>query len=286
VPFVILFDPVVLLRNGVDWNAFELVQKGLDLARPIWARRMVDSGRPNSSGDPWRLAWNSVGGGTTQVTTYTYNRKWTVTVPQAVNSFFKQGESCKTQNNGYACVNWNPMSESWWSLYGYILGSSNVETAKNVRAGDYVVPHSQLAQLGTSKVLTPACASSSSSSSTPAPTIAPSDVTTTFFANSSNTRRELQFSSTALVCSLGGASLQGSKMVWQQQDSNSQVVDYLTRSYSLRTADVVSILAKQKGDTFVFWESAYDDDYGLFNFVDGNLTAAEMLDQRRPSVSE
>jgi Transmembrane protein 43 len=68
-------------------------------------------------------------------------------------------------------------------------------------------------------------------------------------------------------------------MAWQQQDSNSQVVDYLTRSYSLRTADVVSILAKQKGDTFVFWESAYDDDYGLFNFVDGNLTTAEMLDQ-------
>jgi hypothetical protein len=62
------------------------------------------------------------------------------------------------------------------------------------------------------------------------------------------------------------------------------MVDYMTRSYSLRTAIVVSILAKQKGDTFVFWESAYDDDYGLLNLVDGNLTTAEMLDQEEAEL--
>jgi Transmembrane protein 43 len=237
---------------------------------------------------------NSVGGGSHTVTTYTYNRKWWVAMPQPVSTFFKLGESCQTQNKGYACLNWNPAFESWWSLSGYSLGSSNIETSKNVKAGDYVVPDSVLAHMGTSKVLTPACGSSSNSLSTSAPTTIVPGATTPSPTNNSNTRRELQSStvatqtstsgystasSTALVCSPGGASLKGSKMVWQKQDSNSRIIDYLTRSYSLRTADTVSMLAKQQGDTFVFWESTYDEDYGLFEFVDGNLTATEMLQQ-------
>ena len=82
-----------------------------------------------------------------------------------------------------------------------------------------------------------------------------------------------------MSCSPGGeAQLKGSKMVWQQKDSNNENIDYLTRSYTIRTSDTVSILAQQKSDSFVSWTSPYDDDYYVYRFVDGNYTAEQMLE--------
>lgn len=185
---------------------------------------------------------DKVGGGSTQTTTYTYRRSWSFTTPPSVNNFFNQGESCKTQNNGYACLNWDPATvEPWWQTSSYALGTQRLDQSDAPKAGDYFIPKDKLSYLGEPTVLTPSCGSSSSSSSS----------TSTSAPNSSNSNRDLQSSGTLLSCSPGGeAALKGNKMYWQQKDSNNDMIDYMSRSYSIRTADMVSILAQQKGNSF------------------------------------
>lgn len=217
---------------------------------------------------------DKVGGGSTSVTTYTYSRQWSSSVGANVNSFFKNGESCRQQNGGNECVNWDPTKESWWNSQ-YSLGRATIDESRDIKAGDYVLPNGVLS--GDPETLTPTCTASSGNSGTtstnpPATTIAPNT------AAPSTTRRELQ--QQQLACAPGDAELQGTKMVWQQQDSNGEMIDYLTRSYTIYTADTASVLAEQKDDTFIFWESSYDDDYGFYKFFDGNYTATEMIDNQ------
>ena len=402
---------------------------------------------------------DNVGGGTTKVTTYTYDRVWSFVTPAAVNQFFNQGASCQTANAGNTCLNWNPtLSEPWWSSSGYSLGTKTLDTSKDVQAGDYIIPPMVLSRLGDPEVLTPAC-NSSMDTSTPAPIPSTSTMTTeppsaTDTVNATNnvnatvngydtpngastnstsvtgtatgvdesdplpsttsneteapvgdaippvevdgnettatemsangssnifdqgpgdtdevdtdegdqteeppqpptanpmqedqptasptinetsivetpieedqptasptmnenttvsgpmnenqptdeagagsvtrptTTRTLQSSSSSssssnrLSCAPGNASLKGTKLYWQQKDSNNVTVDYLTRSYTVMKADTVSILAEQRGNSFVLWESHYDDDYGIFLFADGNQTATEMIDDQERS---
>ena len=47
---------------------------------------------------------NSVGGGETKVTTYTYDRVWT-TSPQSTQNFYRNGAECRKFNNNNPCVN-------------------------------------------------------------------------------------------------------------------------------------------------------------------------------------
>lgn len=192
---------------------------------------------------------DKVGGGTTKTTTYTYSRNWGAYLQRSVSSFFEAGESCKRQNNGYACLNWDPsVVEPWWSSSGAELGYSTIDTADAPMVGQYFIPKSQLDRIGKKTLLTPACSNS---------TVTASGV---------------------LLCSPGGdAILKGNQLHWQQQDSNNQMVDYLSRSYSIKTADTISILALQTSNTFERWASPADDAYAIYEVVDGSLTAEEML---------
>lgn len=200
---------------------------------------------------------NNVGGGSTTTKTYSYSRQWSPSTPLQNTSFSNSGIKCESKNGGRSCLNWDPAMESWWSSSGYSLGATNIQYSTNVKAGNYTVPDEVIKYLGSPIVLTPSCSNSSITTN--------SSATTTITGT------------TSLACSPGGGSLRGTKMVWQKIDSNGQSIDYLTRSYTLRTADTISILAQQKGDSFVMWESSFDDDYGMFVFTAGNLTAGEMF---------
>ena len=223
---------------------------------------------------------DKVGGGSTSVTTYTYARRWSPSSGANVNSFFNNGESCRQQNGGNECINWDPSKESWWNSQ-YSLGRATIDKSTNIKVGDYLLPNGVLS--GDSETLTPTCTASSAvdgnsgATSTDSPVVVASTTTTPNTAAPSTARRELQ---QQLACAPGDAELQGTKMVWQQQDSNGDMIDYLTRSYTIYTADTASILAEQEGETFGFWESSYDDDYGFYNFFDGNYTATEMIDDQ------
>ena len=246
---------------------------------------------------------DKIGGGTTETKTYTYSRGWSSWAPAEVSSFFNQGKNCTTQNSGNACLNWDPAKvEPWWTSSSYSLGREIIEKSKQPMAGDYYIPLSKLGGLGGATVVRPTCSASSGSSSssvststtpapatsttttTPAPATSTAATTTTAPApaptDSANNNRNLQSSSGNLLsCSPGGeAMLKGDKMYWQQKDSNNQMIDYMTRAYTIRTTDTVSILAQQQGNTFASWTSPYDDDYYVFQVVDGNLTATQMLD--------
>jgi Transmembrane protein 43 len=208
---------------------------------------------------------NKVGGGQTTTKTYSYYRKWLPSTPAVNTSFFRSGSRCASQNGGRSCLNWDPAMESWWSsssFGGYSLGNKVMESATNVMAGNYVLPDKSIQNLGSAIVLTPSCAVAGNATNT----------TTTTTTSTSG----------SLACAPGGPAYvkgtqAGPKIFWQKQDSNGQAIDYLSRSYTLRTAKVVSILAQQQGNTFVMWESSYDSDYGMFIFTEGNWTAHEMF---------
>ena len=217
---------------------------------------------------------NKVGGGSTRITTYNYRRRWSTRSPDDINAFHQGGETCKSQNGDRACYNWDPKDESWWNQAGYQLGSNVViDQSENVKAGDYVLPQSAVSSLGEPEELTPSCASGGGGTSTAAPTtVAPSN---------SSTRRELQTGVT-LSCATGSGNnpvLKNQNLYWQQIDSDGRQIDYLMRSYTIYKATTVSILAEQRGNSFLKWTSPYDDDYGLFIFTDGNKTATEMFDE-------
>lgn len=224
---------------------------------------------------------DKVGGGSTSVTTYTYSRQWSSLKGADVNSFHKNGESCRQQNGGKECVNWDPTQESWWNSQYYALGRKTIDESKNVMVGDYQLPQGVLT--GDSEVLTPTCSATGTSGTTstnPPTTVASTATGATTSAPSTAapnaTRREL----TQLSCAPGSAELQGTKMVWQKEDSDGTMIDYLTRSYTIYTAETASVLAEQEGTTFGFWESSYDEDYGFYHFFDGNYTAQEMIDNQ------
>ena len=219
---------------------------------------------------------DKVGGGSTSVTTYTYSRDWFPYAGQDVNTFHKNGESCRQQNGGKECVNWDPTKESWWNSQYYALGRKTIDESTDIMAGDYVLPQGVLK--GDSEVLTPTCTATGTSSTES--TNPPTSTTASSATTAPNaTRRELA----ELSCAPGTAELQGTKMVWQQEDSDGKMIDYLTRSYTIFKADIASVLAEQKDTSFVFWESSYDEDYGFYHFRDGNYTAKEMIDDQEAS---
>ncbi|CAB9523918.1 Protein of unknown function (DUF1625) [Seminavis robusta] len=78
-----------------------------------------------------------------------------------------------------------------------------------------------------------------------------------------------------ISCAPGNATLKINKMVWEKDGQ-----DWMARSYTIYQADTVSILAQQRGDTFVLWEPSYDEDYGFLDVWEGSLTAEDMLNQK------
>jgi Transmembrane protein 43 len=238
---------------------------------------------------------DTAGGSNKKETTYSYSRRWSSMPPDVVNNFHKSGETCKTQNYGYACLNWDPSTvESWWQSSSYRLGTQKIDESEQPKAGDYLIPKDKLGWLGKATVLKPTCSSSITSSSTataaPGTSTNTSPPTTSTNTSAPNTRNLQSTAPTTasttvsnntnlLSCSPGGtATLQGNKMYWQQKDSNNKMIDYLSRSYSIRTTDTVSILAQQKGNSFVSWTSPYDDDYYVYEVVDGSYTVAQMIE--------
>jgi len=188
-----------------------------------------------------------VSGGSTRVTTYTYytyDRQWGTFTPEFVGNFSKQGETCKAENYGNQCVNWDPkVAEPWWNSSSYELGTAQIDISKNVKVGNYTLPESAITTIGSPKVLEPKCANM-----------------------------------TDMSCAPGTAKLDANThLVWQQKDSDGNMVDYLQRTYTIYSADAVSILAQQSGDTFVAWESPYDETYDIFIFTEGTSAAADMF---------
>ena len=193
---------------------------------------------------------------------FLYFREWLSTTPTRNTSFFGNGRECKVKNGGRPCYQWRPAEvENWWNESGYKLGYNVVEVAQNVTAGDYyVIPEDVLETMvlpvPNFQILQPAC--------------------------SSDSNRQLL---DELPCAPGNAAhLLDNTVVWQQMDSNDTMIDYMTRLYEVAYVDTVSILAVQRGNSFVPWPENADKPL-LFDFVPGTKSASQMIDAASSSVA-
>lgn len=193
---------------------------------------------------------------------YLYFREWYQTEPPSNSSFFGNGRECKVKNGGRPCYQWDPaLVEGWWNSSGYQLGWHTVEIAQNVTAGDYLIPDDALQfEAPYPQVLQPTCA-----------------------ADSSNNRELVE--GAELACAPGGtAHVVDGAVAWQQLDSNGTMVDYLTRVYEVSPMETISILAVQRGNSFVPWPENSETPL-LYQFVPETASAAQMIEAAKSSAA-
>jgi hypothetical protein len=246
--------------------------------------------------------------GNRNVRDHMYFREWYTIEPPANTSFFGEARKCRVDNANLPCYQWDPaLVESWWSEAGYELGLQTVDVVQsllyqednsnsNVILGDYSLPVEVMKSLSRAKVLEPTCRTEAESTS-----------------NSTSRRRQLQeerhlsdnvddettglLSCLPYTVSPPRIALDDNdepRLVWQQLDSNGEMIDYLTRQHTLyQLPDTISILAQQRGNSFVPWqrassESAEEDDMlpeTLFVFAEGNLSATQLLELAKSASS-
>ena len=191
--------------------------------------------------------------GKRNVRDHMYFREFYPRSPPPNTSFFGEGRKCRVDNGGRDCYQWDPEQvEPWWNSSQYQFGWTTLDQAQNMTiGGSYVLPGAdglidEIAKLaGNPRGLQPAC-----------------------ILDGDNDEQS--------PCGAAILRDDGRTIAWQQLDSNGENVDYLTRTYDLYTIDSISILARQRGNSFVPWETA--NGKSLFEFVPGSQTAAQMIE--------
>lgn len=186
---------------------------------------------------------------------FLYFREWYQTEPPSNNTFFGNGRECKVKNGDRPCYQWDPkLVEGWWNSSGYQLGWHTVERAHKVTAGEYLIPDDALEfEAPYPQVLQPTCT-----------------------ANGTSNRQLLE--GDELACAPGGsAHLVDGAVAWQQLDSNGTMIDYLTRVYEVSPMETISVLAVQRGNSFVPWPENSETPL-LYQFVPEAASASQMIE--------